>query len=106
MTAILFDANQRMIKDNTKEEIKPSNGTEKIIFYTTNCPRCQVLKKKMDSLGIDYELNDDIEEMMLWGIQTVPMLRIERELFNSSSTALLDFSQAIKWLKEYEKNEH
>lgn len=79
---------------------------QKIIFYTTNCPRCQVLKKKMDSLGINYELNDDIEEMMLWGIQTVPMLRIEMESSNSSSTTLLDFSQAIKWLKEYEKNEH
>ena len=79
----------------------------KIIFDTTNCPRCQVLKKKMDSLGIDYELNDDIEEMMLWGIQTVPMLRIEEELFDSSSlTTLLDFSQAVKWLKEYEKNEN
>ena len=79
----------------------------KIIFYTTNCPRCQVLKKKMDALGIDYELNDDIEEMMLWGIQTVPMLRIEEELFDSSSlTTLLDFSQAVKWLKEYEQNEN
>ena len=54
MTTILFDANQRIIKDNTKEDIKPCNGTEKIIFYTTNCPRCQVLKKKMDSLGIQY----------------------------------------------------
>lgn len=71
---------------------------QKIIFYTTNCPRCQVLKKKMDSLGIEYELQDDIEEMMLWGVQTVPMLRIEKQL--------LDFSQAVKWLKEYEKNEN
>lgn len=80
---------------------------QKIIFYTTNCPRCQVLKKKMDSLGIEYELQDDIEEMMLWGVQTVPTLRIEEELFDSSSlTTLLDFSQAVKWLKEYEKNEH
>ena len=80
---------------------------QKIIFYTTNCPRCQVLKKKMDSLGIEYELNNDIEEMLLQGIQTVPMLRIEEELFDSSSlTTLLDFSQAVKWLKEYEKNEN
>ena len=79
----------------------------KIIFYTTNCPRCQVLKKKMDSLGIEYELNNDIEEMLLQGIQTVPMLRIEEELLDSSSlTTLLDFSQAVKWLKEYEKNEN
>ena len=80
---------------------------QKIIFYTTNCPKCQVLKKKMDSLGIEYELNNDIEEMLLQGIQTVPMLRIEEELFDSSSlTTLLDFSQAVKWLKEYEKNEN
>ena len=80
---------------------------QKIIFYTTNCPRCQVLKKKMDSLGIEYELQNDIEEMLLQGIQTVPMLRIEEELFDSSSlTTLLDFSQAVKWLKEYEKNEN
>lgn len=98
MTSILFDADQRIIKNIAKEEIKPFNSTEKIIFYTTNCPRCQVLKKKMDSLGIKYELNDDIEEMMLWGVQTVPMLRIEKQL--------LDFSQAVKWLKEYEKNEN
>ena len=76
---------------------------QKIIFYTTNCPRCQVLKKKMDSLGIEYELNNDIEEMMLWGVQTVPMLRIEKQLLDFS---LLDFSQAVKWLKEYEKNEN
>lgn len=80
---------------------------QKIIFYTTNCPRCQVLKKKMDSLGIEYELNNNIEEMALQSIQTVPMLRIEEKLFDSSSlTTLLDFSQAVKWLKEYEKNEH
>ena len=80
---------------------------QKIIFYTTNCPRCQVLKKKMDSLGIEYELNNDIEEMLLQGIQTVPMLRIEEELLDSSSlTTLVDFSQAVKWLKEYEKNEN
>ena len=71
---------------------------QKIIFYTTNCYRYQVLKKKIDSLGIEYKLNNDIEEMMLWGVQTVPMLRIEKQL--------LDFSQAVKWLKEYEKNEN
>ena len=71
---------------------------QKIIFFFFFCPRCQVLKKNMDSLGIEYDLNNDIEEMMLWGVQTVPMLRIEKQL--------LDFSQAVKWLKEYEKNEN
>ena len=50
---------------------------QKIIFYTTNCPRCQVLKKKMDSLGIEYELNDDIEEMMLQVLHGVLQLMMK-----------------------------
>ena len=80
---------------------------QKIIFYTTNCPRCQVLKKKMDSLEIEYNICNDIDKMEKLGIMTVPTLEIEEEMFDSSTlTTLLDFSQAVKWLKEYEKNEH
>jgi len=51
MQSTFFDANQRIIK-NIEENMPP----EKIIFYTTNCPRCQVLKKKMDALGIKYKI--------------------------------------------------
>ena len=80
---------------------------QKIIFYTTNCPRCQVLKKKMDSLGIEYTICNDVNKMEKLGIMTVPTLEIEEEMFDSSMfTTLLDFSQAVKWLKEYEKNEN
>jgi len=80
---------------------------QKIIFYTTNCPRCQVLKKKMDNLGIEYTICNDVDKMEKLGIMTVPTLEIEEEMFDSSMfTTLLDFSQAVKWLKEYEKNEN
>lgn len=69
-----------------------------IIFYTTHCPKCKVLKAKLDNLNIDYVTQDDINIMENIGMTTAPMLQIENNL--------LTFSQAIKWLKEYEKNEH
>ena len=61
----------------------------------------------MDSLGIEYTICKDVDKMEKLGIMTVPTLEIEEEMFDSSMfTTLLDFSQAVKWLKEYEKNEH
>lgn len=69
-----------------------------IIFYTTHCPKCQVLKAKLDSLNISYFVQEDINVMENMGMMTVPMLQVGNNL--------LTFSQAVKWLKEYEKNEH
>ena len=71
---------------------------QEIIFYTTNCPKCQVLKKKLDNLNINYSICNNVNQMENMGIMTVPMLSI--------GTDLLDFSRAVKWLKEYEKNEN
>lgn len=64
----------------------------KIIFYSTNCPKCKILKSKLDSLGLSYETNTNIEEMLSLGIQSAPALSI--------NGVLLDFGRAIKWIKE------
>lgn len=69
-----------------------------IIFYTTHCPKCKVLKAKLDSLNINYITQDDINIMENMGMTTAPILQVGNNL--------LTFSQAVKWLKEYEKNEH
>ena len=71
---------------------------QEIIFFFFFCPKCQVLKKKLDNLNINYSICNDINQMENMGILTVPMLSI--------GTDLLDFSRAVKWLKEYEKNEN
>ena len=63
-----------------------------IIFYTTNCPKCKVLKTKMDAVKLTYNTCEDVEEMLSLGIQTAPALQI--------NDSILDFGQAIKWLKE------
>ena len=32
--------------------------------YSTGCPKCQVLLRKLNEKGVDYELIDDIDEVI------------------------------------------
>lgn len=52
-----------------------------IILYSTGCPKCKVLKKKLDSKNIKYTENNDTTEMTKLGITQVPVLSINGELF-------------------------
>lgn len=63
---------------------------EKIVLHTTGCPRCSILKKKLDAKGISYEVNESTERMEQFGISHVPVLQIGEEL--------LDFSKANEWV--------
>ena len=62
---------------------------QKVIFHTTNCPKCKVLKKKLDDAHVSYEVNEDIRKMMALGLMSAPWLSVGDEL--------LDFSAACKW---------
>lgn len=63
-----------------------------VTFYSTNCPKCQVLAKKMDKQNIPYNVVTDIKVMTSKGIKSAPYLELE-------DGTLLDFMQANKWLK-------
>lgn len=63
----------------------------KVILYSTHCPRCVVLTKKLHSAGIQYEEVDNIEEMSAKGFQEVPKLEVDG--------VVMDFKQAVDWLK-------
>lgn len=66
----------------------------KVILYTTHCPKCEILKKKLDAKRIAYTENDNIEEMVDLGICTVPVLRFDDEL--------LPYADAVKWVNGQE----
>ena len=53
-----------------------------ITLYSTGCPKCKVLKAKLDSKGIEYEIIDDVDEMMRLGMTTVPCLGVNGEIMN------------------------
>ena len=60
------------------------------ILYSTGCPRCKVLEKKLESNGIAYEKNNSVEEMLSLGITEVPVLNVYGQL--------LSFSEANEWI--------
>jgi glutaredoxin len=63
-----------------------------IILYSTGCPKCKILKKKLEDKNIDYVENDDIETMISLGIEQVPVLSVDKKLFQ--------FAEAVKWVNE------
>lgn len=63
-----------------------------IILYSTGCPKCKVLKSKLEDKGIEFVENNSVEEMTELGITQVPVLSV--------CGALLDFKKAVTWVNE------
>lgn len=63
-----------------------------IILHTTNCPRCKVLKSKLDQKSINYKINTDVDLMMQKGFTTAPKLEIDGVVY--------DFKEAVEWIGE------
>lgn len=62
---------------------------DKVIFHTTGCPKCRVLKMKLDKAGVRYEVNEDVDAMRALGMMSAPALSVNGELLN--------FAAACKW---------
>ena len=63
------------------------------IYTTDTCPRCKVLKVKMDAKGIPYESITDVDEIQRLGIMSVPYMQI-------NDGELMDFATANAWINE------
>lgn len=66
----------------------------KIVLYSTGCPKCRVLSKKLNDKNITYEVNNNVEEMIELGISQVPILSVDG--------CLLPFDKAIAWVNGME----
>lgn len=53
-----------------------------IILYSTNCPKCNVLKQKLTKKNIMFEEVNDIELIISKGFSAVPMLEIDGKSLN------------------------
>ena len=60
-----------------------------VVLYSNGCPRCTILKRKLDEKGIDYSACMEVEEMLSLGITSVPVLKVDDKM--------MDFSEAVKW---------
>ena len=62
----------------------------KVILYSTGCPKCRVLKTKLDKKNINYIENNDVEEMLKLGFDLLPVLKVDNDIMN--------FTEANDWI--------
>ena len=60
-----------------------------VVMYSTGCPKCKILKKKLDEKKVVYEEETDIEKMKSKGIDRVPVLEVDGKLFSYSEAVKL-----------------
>ena len=65
-----------------------------VTFYSTHCPKCNILEKNLKAANIDYTENNDVNIMLSKGLRTAPALEVDGEIYT--------FTQAIEWLKNQE----
>ena len=61
-----------------------------IVLYSTNCPKCNVLMKKLQQSGIDFDLVEDADIMIQKGFMSAPILEVDGNA--------MDFMSAINWV--------
>ena len=64
-----------------------------VTLYSTNCPRCVVLEKKLQNARINFSINNNIEEMLALGFLEAPMLEVDGEL--------MGFIEGNKWANQF-----
>lgn len=62
----------------------------KITLFSTHCPKCNVLEKKLQQKNISYEEVNDVEIMKEKGYLTVPILEVDG--------MIMDFKTAVDWI--------
>ena len=61
-----------------------------LVLYSTGCPKCGILKKKLDERGMQYQENTAVEEMLSLAITSVPGVCVDGQM--------MDFANAVKWI--------
>ncbi len=66
----------------------------KVILYSTHCPKCIILQKKLDMAKVNYDTVEDVDEIVKTGMLSVPLLKVD-------DGDIMDFPTAVKWVNNY-----
>ena len=92
-----FSSSDSSKETNTVSQVNLENdqvNNDKIFLYTTGCPQCIMLEKKLDTKKIAYEkiVDFDAEELTSKGIHSAPVLKV--------GETYLPFNLALKWVNQ------
>lgn len=60
------------------------------IYTTETCPKCKILKKKLQNKEIPYVEIQDIDELIKLNIDEVPVAKVDDNIMN--------FNEAVTWV--------
>lgn len=60
-----------------------------VILYTTHCPKCTILSKKLQDVNITFEECTDTNVMRSKGFEWVPILEVDGRY--------MDYKKALDW---------
>ena len=63
-----------------------------IVVYSTGCPKCGILERKLNEKNISFTKCTDVDEMLALGITSVPVLSVDGDM--------MDFSKAVQWVNK------
>lgn len=66
-----------------------------VTLYSTGCPKCKILEKKLLQKSIDFQVVTDRELMMSLGFSTMPVLKVNDKIMN--------FKEAVNWVNKEDK---
>lgn len=68
-----------------------------IKLYTTHCPKCEILEKKLSDKNIQYEEITDVQTMISLGFSTTPILEVDGNT--------MEFKDANSWINNYKQED-
>lgn len=68
-----------------------------ITLYSTGCPKCSILEKRLTNDGISFNVSNNIDKLINMGFQNAPVLQI--------GDSFIDYANAMKLLKVFEEVE-
>ena len=77
-----------------------------IILYSNGCPKCKVLKAKLEAKNITFTENNNIKELISMNIKTLPMLKIVKKINNDVEEKFLNFVEANDWVNSQPSYNH
>lgn len=61
-----------------------------VILYSTGCPKCTILTKKLEQKDVKFSVVGDVDLMEAKGFTSLPMLEVNGEM--------MDFGEAVRWV--------
>ena len=65
---------------------------ESIILYSNGCPKCKVLKSKLENKKIEFTETKDFLKLQNEGFQSLPIMEVDGKL--------LTFVEANNWIND------